>query len=74
MAIEQTIDSQLQLVFVIGFDNDGGEILARKNYNNIKPDVETTPLNEVALALASLRDAELKEAFRNDQSLLLNNQ
>ncbi|GAA0453164.1 DUF1659 domain-containing protein [Alkalibacillus silvisoli] len=74
MTNAQKINSQLQLVFVTGIDDEGEEVLQRRSYNNVKPEAENEAVQAVAQVLSELRQDPLHEALRNDQLLLVGNQ
>ncbi|PMC33737.1 hypothetical protein CJ195_26910 [Bacillus sp. UMB0899] len=68
MASQVIIDSQLSLVFDMGTDENGKDILKRKNYNNVKTTATPDELLQVAQALASLQTETLSVIERNDSN------
>ena len=68
MASQVILDSQLSLVFDMGLDEDGKDILKRKNYNNVKTTATPDELLQVAQALASLQTETLSSIERNDSN------
>ncbi|KGP74548.1 DUF1659 domain-containing protein [Pontibacillus yanchengensis] len=70
MAVSNLINSQLQLIFEDGMDDDGKPVLKNKNFNNIKTDSTPDQLYAVATALTSLQQRTLYGVERNDASEL----
>ncbi|MDQ0160060.1 DUF1659 domain-containing protein [Alkalibacillus salilacus] len=70
----EKIDSQLQLVYQTGLDEEGNSVFQTRRYNNVKPDATNDSVIAVAQVLSNLCDDSLSEAIRQDDSLLVGTQ
>ncbi|MDL4842055.1 DUF1659 domain-containing protein [Aquibacillus rhizosphaerae] len=71
MAVAQTIDSRLQLVFENGVDLESGKvILKNKTFNNVKVAATPDQLLAVTTALVPLQQLTLYSVKRNDTELI----
>ncbi|MGM0873364.1 MAG: DUF1659 domain-containing protein [Bacillota bacterium] len=66
MANTVLLDSQLRIVFDMGLDGNGKQMLKTKNYNNIKTSATADELLQVAQAIVSLQSESLAYVERND--------
>ncbi len=64
--MNEAIDSRLSLTFLIGYDEDGNEILQSRHFRNVKPSVSNQALFQTAQALASLQKYDLGLVERNN--------
>lgn len=71
MAVAEKVNSRLQLVFEVGFDDETGDVITKtKSYNNIKTTATAEQLIAVSEALVSLQQLSLQTVRRNDTTLL----
>ncbi|WP_067839990.1 DUF1659 domain-containing protein [Amphibacillus sediminis] len=71
MAITETIDSRLQLLFEVGLNEQTGDPVTRtKSFNNISIEATSEQLLNVAQTLASLQKHPLHMVRRNDTAIL----
>ena len=71
MAVAQTVDSSLQLVFEDGIDAVTGTVaLKNKTFNNIKTSATPDQLLAIADALVPLQQKVLYSVKRNDNVLI----
>lgn len=68
MAQQILLESQLRLVFDMGFDETGKTIFKRKNYNNVKASATADQFYQTAQAIASLQTETLATIERNDSN------
>ncbi|MCP3026306.1 DUF1659 domain-containing protein [Halobacillus sp. A5] len=65
------VNSQLQLVFEDGTDEDGNVKFRRKSFNNVKMEADEEQLYKVAVAIEALQQDLLATIERNDSSVLV---
>ncbi len=66
MASEFKLDTQLQLTFEAGLNDDGEMTFKRKNFNQVNTDAEADALYAVSIALADLQTHTLHQVIRNN--------
>ncbi|MFB9972547.1 DUF1659 domain-containing protein [Allobacillus sp. SKP2-8] len=66
MASELKLDTQLQLMFETGIDEEGKIIIKRKNFNQVNTEADATALYTVANSLANLQAHPLHQIVRNN--------
>ncbi|WP_281657905.1 DUF1659 domain-containing protein [Halobacillus sp. Cin3] len=71
MAVINTrMDSRLQLVLVVGQDEDGNMVYKTKSFNNMKTEATDEQLYRTAAALAPLQQHVMEEVARDNRSIL----
>ncbi|GGM19695.1 hypothetical protein GCM10011351_01940 [Paraliobacillus quinghaiensis] len=71
MAVTETIDSRLQLLFESGYDEVNGKtLITTKSFNNVKTDATSEQLLAIADALVPLQTLPLHMIKRNDTELI----
>ncbi|MFB1050198.1 DUF1659 domain-containing protein [Paraliobacillus sp. JSM ZJ581] len=71
MAIVETIDTRLQLVFDNGIDEKNGKKLTKtKSFNNVKTDATPEQLLAISNAIVALQTLPLLMVKRNDTELI----
>ncbi|WP_101843712.1 DUF1659 domain-containing protein [Halobacillus sp. Marseille-P3879] len=65
------VNSQLQLVFENGTDDEGNVKYRRKSFNNVKMEATEDQLYRVAVSIESLQQNLLSTIERNDRSVLV---
>ncbi|WP_082234351.1 DUF1659 domain-containing protein [Halobacillus massiliensis] len=65
------INTQLQLVFENGVDDEGNVTYRRKTFGNVKMDATADELYQVAVSLESLQQHLLSTIEKTDRSLIV---
>ena len=68
---ENRLNSALVLKYQVGTKPDGGPDIRQKTFNNVNPDADHETLYEVAVALFSLSNHQLRGVFVRDMTELI---